>query len=76
MSLSTFRKTANTVVSHVHYASVSTKFEVSYDKNMGQYIVYCQNNDNKSTCELTIGPHYACAYMVITDLIKLGYKSI
>ena len=73
MSLSNSRKTANSVVGHVHYASISTKFNMSFDKNAGQHVLFCTNDDNKATCELYIGAHQSTADMVIADLVKLGY---
>ena len=76
MSLSNSRKTANSVVGHVHYASISTKFNMSFDKDAGQHVLFCMNDDNKATCELFIGAHQTTAYMVISDLVKLGYKQV
>jgi len=76
MSVSDCRKTANTAVSHVHYASKTTQFNMSFDKDAGQHVLFCMNDDNKATCELFIGAHQTTAYMVISDLVKLGYKQV
>lgn len=76
MSLSSTRITANSVVAHVHFASISTQFNVSFDKNAGQHVLFCMNDDKKSTCELYVGPHQETVDYITADLIKLGYKSI
>lgn len=74
MSISESRKTANSVVSHIHFASKTTKFNVSFDKDAGQHVVYCQDDNKKSTCEFFVGPQQATVYLIIKDLAKLGYK--
>ena len=73
MTLSDSRITANQVVSHVHFASKTTKFNVSFDKNAGQHVLYCQDDNNKSTCEFFVGAHQTTVYLIIKDLAKLGY---
>ena len=71
MSLPTSRKTANAVVSHVHFASKTTQFNVSFDKDAGKYVLFCMNNDYKSTCEFHLDEQ--TRNLVVADLSKLGY---
>ena len=73
MTISDSRITANQVVSHVHYASKTTQFNVSFDKDAGQHVVYCQDDNKKTTCEFFVGAHQATVYLIIQDLAKLGY---
>ena len=73
MTLSSSRKTANAVVSHVHFASITTKFNVSFDKNAGQHVLFCMNDDNKSTAEFFVGPTQDTVDYITADLAKLGY---
>jgi len=74
MSLSSTRITANKVVSHVHFASKTTKFNISFDKDAGQHVLFCMNDNNKSTAELWVGPHQATVDYITADLNMLGYK--
>ena len=73
MSISNSRITANAVVNHVHFASVSTMFTVSFDKNAGQNVVSCINDNNKTTAEFFVGPQQDTVDYITSDLAKLGY---
>ena len=74
MTISQSRITANSVVSHVHFASITTKFNVSFDKDAGQHVLFCMNDDNKSTAEFFVGPQQDTADYITADLTKLAYK--
>ncbi|MCP3660731.1 MAG: hypothetical protein GY830_10675 [Bacteroidetes bacterium] len=73
MKLSESRIIANKVVAHVHYASNTTQFNVSFDKDAGQHVLFCMNDDKKSTAEFFVGAHQTTVYLIIKDLAKLGY---
>lgn len=68
------RITANRAVAHVHFASISTKFNVSFDKDSGSHVIFCMDDDNKSTCELHVGQYAETVQFIKADLLKLGYK--
>lgn len=72
MSLSIARKTANSIVSHVHFASITTQFNTSFNKDAGQYVLFCMNDDKKSTAEFFVHDLETLG-MVTNDLTKLGY---
>ena len=72
MSISIARKTANSIVGHVHYASKTTQFNTSFNKDAGKYVLFCMNDDKKSTAEFFVHDVQTLD-MVTNDLTKLGY---
>ena len=76
MSVSDCRKSANSVVGHVHYASKSTTFNIEWCDVSKQYVLHCENDARRQTAELFIGNHQTVVYMVISDLVKPGHKQV
>ena len=73
MSLSSTRKSANAYVAHVHFASNSTAFNISYCDVAKQNVLHCENDARNQTCELFIGNNTQLVSYIAADLTKLGY---
>jgi len=48
-------------------------FTVSFNKNAGQNVVSCINDNNKTTAEFFVGPQQDTVDYITSDLAKLGY---
>ena len=74
MILSKPRKKANDIVAHVHFASKSTQFNVSFDNDTNKFIMLVMDDSRKSTCEFHMT--HQVRNLAVADLIKLGYTQI